>query len=304
MDATEIDLFEVADHPLYAAGHGVRSLLTLVFADAFKAGSSMRLIFNKVPGIRGAAIPGEILEFAKRARISIARAGNNQINHDAGSALFAAAAGLSARTISIAQSSSNLTLDSISYLSATRIWTLEEIEWLLDECPNAESVLFGVADARNWVAYMEALGWGRAAVLASAFRSALNEEGEEGIDATSVRVAKGYFEFRVARETCLPWTEETALKPGDTIAVLPRPRPELSFEPYLLEANAKALAREAANATRRFILQSAESSVALDARVVPILSGLSVTTIASPYTLPDLDNLVDAKFMRAKRVRR
>jgi hypothetical protein len=151
---------------------------------------------------------------------------------------------------------------------------------------------------------MEALGWGRAAVLASAFRSALNEEGEEGIDATSVRVAKGYFEFRVARETCLPWTEETALKPGDTIAVLPRPRPELSFEPYLLEANAKALAREAANATRRFILQSAESSVALDARVVPILSGLSVTTIASPYTLPDLDNLVDAKFMRAKRVRR
>jgi hypothetical protein len=303
-EATEIDLFEVADHPLYAAGHGVRSLLMLVFADAYKAGSSMRLIFNNVPGIRRASIPREIIEFAKRAGVSIARQRNDQIDHETGSAIFAAAAGLSPRTISIVQSSTNLSLDSISYLAATRIWTLEEIAWLLDECPNAETVLFGLHDAQDWLAYTGAIGWARAAVLATAFRSALNEEGEEGIDAASIRVGGGHFEFRLARETVAPWTDGTKLKPGDWIAVLPRPRIPLSREPSLLLDDAKGFANKAGRATHRFILQSTESAAADVENAKPSLDELGVTRIFSPHTLPDLDNLVEAKFLRAKRVRR
>lgn len=303
-DATEIDLFEIADHPLYASGHGVQSLLTLVFADAYKAGSSMRLVFNNVPGIRRASIPPEVLEFAKRAGVSLTRERNDRIDHNAGSTLFAAAAGLSARTISIVQSRPNLGLDAISYLAATRIWTLEEIAWLLDECPDAESVLFGLVDARDWLAYSGALGWGRAAVLAMAFRSALNQEGEEGIEAASIRVVRGHFEFRLARETNVPWTQAATLKPGDRIAVLPRPRPSLSFEPSALVADARLLASKAARATRRFILQSAESAANNVESAKSLLDDLAVARLFCPHTLRDLDNLVEAKFTRAKRVRR
>lgn len=303
-DATEIDLFEVADHPLYAPGHGMRSLLALVFADAYKAGSSMRLIFKSVPGIRGAIVPKEIIEFATQGGLHLTGSRDDTISHADGASLFAAAAGLSAKAVSTVLSKGHLALESISYLAATRIWTFEEIEWLLEECPDPEMVLFGLQDAKDWLAYSDALALGRAAALASAFRYALNEEGEEGVDASSAEIVDGHFEFSVARPTVGPWSAVGQLMPGDRVAVLPRPRLPLAFESSLLVADAKKLAHNASGANYRLIVQSAEAGIPDTQYAKPVLDELGVTVVASPYLISDLDNLVEAKFARARRVRR
>jgi hypothetical protein len=303
-DTTEIDLFEVADHPLYEPGHGVRSLLALVFADAYKAGSSMRLNFRAVPGIRTATIPEEIVAFAQTSGVTLTRSRSGSIDHLEGSALFAAAVGLSAKTISSVQSKRMLALDSISYLAASRIWSLEEMDWLLDQCARPDVVLFGLNDAKDWLAYAEALTWGRAATLTSAFRAALNEDGEEGVEATSVEAVGSCFRFRVVRPTIGPWSTVGLLKPGDTIALLPRPRLPLAFESSLIIADAKKLVGQLPDATFRLIAQSQEAPGIHTQAVQKQLDEMGVRLAVSPYSIADLDILVEAKFARASRIRR
>ena len=302
-DSTEIDLFEVADHPLYTAGHGIKSLLALVLSDAYKACSSMRLIFKSVHGIRTANVPQDITVFARSCGINFAQQRSDTIEHEDGASLFAAAVGLSAKTISAIRSKGGLSLESISYLVATRIWTLEEIDWLMAECPSPHVVLFGLKDARDWVSYTEVVSWARAATLASTFRAALNEGGDEGIEATAMEVIGGCFRFQVARSLVVPWSMLGRLNPNDSIAVLPRPRMPLPFEPSLLAQDARKLASAVPNATLRIIIQSQESASVSAETVKYQLDEFGVHLVASPYLLADIDSLVESKFERSRRVR-
>jgi hypothetical protein len=303
-DSTEVDLFEISDHPLYAKGHGVRSLLALVYSDAYKAGSSMRLQFRKVAGFRGAAIPAEIVDFAATHGLTLSTS-SNTIGEEDGALLYAAAVGLELHTALRIVSNRTLSLDAVSFLAATQVWNIDEIQWLIDNCADAQRVLFGLNDAKDWLLFGGSLAWARAAILATMFRAALNDGGEEGVEASVMRGAYPHLELRLTAASTLPWLEPAQrLRAGEVIAVLPRPRRTLSFEPSILIGEAKALAHGAPSASVRVILQAADTARSDIQPTTSALDELGVAVLISPYSISDLDHLAEDRFARARRVRR
>ena len=88
------------------------------------------------------------------------------------------------------------------------------------------------------------------------------------------------------------------------MAAIGRPRLPLAFESSLIGVEAKQLARVSASATHRLVLVAAEARTADLRPIAPILKEAGVRVVAAPFTLSDLDQVVEPKLSRARRVRR
>jgi hypothetical protein len=305
-DATIIDLFEASDHPLYEPGHGIRSITTLVLADAYKTGASLSLIFRRVSGLREAVVPPGLVRLCQELGIELHNAGGGLVSHGEGVALFAALSGLSAGALDYARvlpSSARLSIEALSYLVTTRAWTPEEAEWILTTAPRPSAVLFGEDHVDDWLLLAESAAFGRAALLASLFRSSLNENGEEGVEASLVSVEDACWSIELASEADSVWAD-IRFSRGARIRLAAWPRRPLAFEPSLVLQDARRLAANAGDEDVRILLYSEETAGVDLTDIAPALAQLAVRVVFAPYGLAELDQLLEARLAKARRVRR
>lgn len=304
---TVIGLFEATDHPLYEPGHGVRSLAALMLADAYKSGVSMALRFEAVAGLRGKTVPEALVALADELGVALTGADAGRVSHDEGLALFAGLSGLSPEALARAAGlppPDRASVAALSYLAISRCWQVEEIEWILQAAPRPAAVLFGDDLPEDWLLQSDAAAYGRAAVLLSMLRASLTGDGEEGIEAAAVSLAQGVFTLEVRRDAVASWLGDRVLRAGEVIAVLPRPRHPLGFEPSLVSVDARHLASLSADADQRWLVYSEEHAAVDLTMVADDLDAAGVEVIVSPYWLPDLQEIYDARINRSRRARR
>jgi hypothetical protein len=238
--------------------------------------------------------------------IELHNAGGGLVSHGEGVALFAALSGLSAGALDYARvlpSSARLSIEALSYLVTTRAWTPEEAEWILTTAPRPSAVLFGEDHVDDWLLLAESAAFGRAALLASLFRSSLNENGEEGVEASLVSVEDACWSIELASEADSVWAD-IRFSRGARIRLAAWPRRPLAFEPSLVLQDARRLAANAGDEDVRILLYSEETAGVDLTDIAPALAQLAVRVVFAPYGLAELDQLLEARLAKARRVRR
>lgn len=305
-DATIVDLFEASDHPLYAPGHGLRSLTTLILADAYKTGASLNLVFRNVSGLRDAVVPPALVRLAAEQGIELHNPGSGMVTHDEGVALFAALSGLSNAGLAKARAlppSARLSIEALSYLITIRAWSPEEAEWILFTVPRPAALLFGEDNVDDWLLFAESQAFGRAALLASLYRSSLNDNGVEGVETSRVTAREGAWSIELASEADSIWAE-SRFQAGECVQLAVWPRRPLAFETSLILQDARRLAATAGETDRRLLLYSEESAEVDLTGIASALDELAVSVVFAPYRLAELDQILEVRLAKARRVRR
>ena len=304
---TVIDLFECTDHPLYEPGHGVRSLVSLILADAYKASVSMALRFEPVEGLRGKPVPDSLVELARALEIPLGNPASGVVSSDEGLALFVALSGLSPEAVARVEEAAGaelISLAAVSYLIVSRCWTAQEVEWILAAAPRPAAILFGDDGVEDWLGWSEAAAYGQAAILGTMFRSSLNGGGEEGVEASACRVQGGLLDLELRRDAVLAWDSGRPMSRGHRLAVLPLPRAPLGFETALVRADAERVHNAAPPGSEPILLYGAEAAGVDLEPIEAELRDLGVTVIVSPYRIADLAEIYNVRLARARRVRR
>lgn len=314
-DGLEVDVFVSTDHPDYEPGHGVRALTSLLLSEAYRNGATMAIHFTRYDANSGRRvadrIPSSLLSLASDFGITFRDATEGIISHAEAVQLYGSIVGLSAevaRAVHQHEGTGRLTLQALCYLISARIWTVEEASWILLNCPRPEGVLFGADVPEDRLSYMESVSYGRAALAATRLRHRLqiDDRGEER--ECRVSVVGPTWLFERAWACTLDWTPSARPIPvdsGDTLELLPRPRPVLPGEKERIWNDVEALASCSNRSTRKAILYSEDShsvdgitelaDKAREARGVDIL--------VAPFKCRELDGEVDTRMRRARVLR-
>jgi hypothetical protein len=267
----------------------------------------MALNFLPLEGLRDRGVSPALLRLAADLQVHIASPGSGTVSHEEGVALFALLSGLSATTIARVASKTvheAITLETLSSLIIGRCWTAEEVEWILAAAPRPAAVLFGDDTPEDWLGQTESASYAHAAILCTMLAASLNEEGEEGADASVSSFAGGFFSIEVRNDAELRWAQGPRLLAGAVVAIMARPRHPVPFEASLILADASSLAASTPGGARRLLLYSQDVRDADFAPVASDLNALGVEIVRAPYRIADLDQMLDARLAKARRVRR
>lgn len=241
-DALLVAGFIATDHPNYEKGHGIRNLALIVVSDAYKTGSSMRIIFGKAifdrDGIyrrfQPQEIPNELVRLAEECGISFE-------NRDKGEILPEEAISLYSELLEIPSDvkqkidklqGTGLTLQAFCYIIASNIWTKEEAIWLLYNHPRPEGILLGKDLPENRFFYLESLDYGRAALAVSRLKQKIFTDLEEKLPEDREKIycvtetKEKFWILKASHEFNLPWLTddlEISIEPNQSILVLSRP---------------------------------------------------------------------------------
>jgi hypothetical protein len=114
--------------------------------------------------------------------IRLSKFGEGIITHDESVSLYASLLGISTKLkekIRIYEAEKRLSLQGLCYIISSRIWTIEEVSWILFNCPRPEGVLFGKDLPEDRMRYTESLGYGRAAIALTKFKNKLENNVSE-----------------------------------------------------------------------------------------------------------------------------
>lgn len=212
-----VDVFIATDHPSYEAGNGVRALTMLILSDAYRNGGSMGLTFT--PNVNRGKVPDELVDLAKEYGISLEHASEGKISHDEATNLFASLIGLPLDIKDLTHNleiSGVITLEGLSFVIASGIWTIEEATWILKNSPRPEGTIFGNDLPENRLLYLESLSYGRAALAISRLqerileelRQKLSKEEQEDIQCP-IEIQNDFCIFKSNKEFSLPWLADS-----------------------------------------------------------------------------------------------
>lgn len=317
-DGTDIDVFIATDHPEYVPGHGIRGLLLLILTDTYKNGGTLELRFSRydkqIRGRKSDRIPPEVSILAQAYDVALRDEEKAIINHDESVKLFAFLVGLSQESIKRAQSfesEGRLTLQGVSFLIGTRIWTANEVEWILHHCPRPEGVLFGSDLPESRLFYQESLSFGCSALATTKLINKLQigEYTEE--HESTVIVHEKIWLINPTKSCELDWLmngEILAFRPGEGLEVLPRCREGVPEEESRIMADVEFLAEKNphSRSTHRGILYIQEfkylTGIASISRKV--LDQYGIFLIMAPYSFRELSEEVDRRMSRARGFRK
>ena len=312
-----IDAFMATDHPNYEEGHGVRALTMLILSDAYRSGGSMRLTFT--PNVNGGKVPVELMDLATQYGISLERAAQGEVSHKEATNLFAALIGLPSEVQELVrnlQEAGALTLEGLSYVIASGIWTIEEAIWILTNAPRPEGILLGADFPESRLLYLESLSYGQAALAMTRLQQrilvGLREEvsPEQQEDIYCLIEPKGnFFILRSNREFHLPWLiddSKVVVQPTQSLVVLPRPHLPISDDKAWLEVNTKLLQEEGIGGDIEVLLVSAELKDLDDIQKISkeVLQNRGIHLLFPSFTCSELDEEVKERMARARVVRK
>lgn len=309
----EVEAFIATDHPDYESGHGIRALMLLMLSDSYRNGGSMEIRFTRYDGRQKRRVPtrlpSDLLSVGSQAGVQFQFAKDGLISHEEAISLYASMVGLSPEVQKLVQrhrkSGREITVQSVSYLISSRLWSVEETTWLLLNFHRPEAVLFGGDLPEDRFNYQESVSYARAALAAMKLyqRLALSSDGGEG-DCV-VRLHGLLWQLTPNQNAVLDWAvsgKSIEIKAGETITVLPSPRATLPGEEKRIAEELKPLAPISG---KRFLLYCRDLSqwnglVELSTRV----STESIDVLILPFTCRELDKEIEGKMSGARILRK
>ncbi|MCW3129368.1 MAG: SMI1/KNR4 family protein [Methanophagales archaeon] len=312
-----IDVFIATDHPNYEEGHGVRALTMLILSDAYRSGGSMELTFTR--NVNNGKVPDELVDLAAQYGISLEQAAEGKVSHEEATNLFAALIGLPSEVQELVrnlQEAGTLTLEGLSYVIASGIWTIEEATWILINAPRPEGVLLGTDFPENRLLYLESLSYGRAALAITrlqqrilvGLREEVSPEQQENIHCL-VEPKGNFCILRSNQEFHLPWLIDDSkldVQPTQSLIVLPRPRLLMSGDKAELENDIKLLQEKGTGRGIKVLLASAELKDLDGIQKISeaALQNGGIHLLFPSFTCSELDEEVDKRMARARMVRK
>lgn len=312
-----IDVFIATDHPNYEEGHGVSALTMLILSDAYRSGGSMKLTFTR--NVNGGKVPDELVNLAAKHGISLKQAAQGEVSHEEATNLFAALIGLPSEVQELVcnlQEVGALTLEGLSYIIASGIWTVEEATWILANAPRPEGVLLGTDFPESRLLYLDSLSYGRAALAMTRLKQTILLELREGVlpeqqeDIYCLVEPKGnFFILRSNQEIHLPWLiddSKVVVQPTQSLVVLPRQHLPISDDKAWLEANIKFLQEKGIGGDIKALLASAELKGLDGIQKISeeALQNRGIHLLFPSLACSELDEEVDERMARARVVRK
>lgn len=230
----EVDAFLTTDHPDYEAGHGVKALMTLILSDAYKNGTGMELRFTKYDPKSDKRvtdrIPKSLLNCIESLGLKLQHQNEARITHYESINIFSSLLGIQnevKKRVSELEKINEVTLQGICFLINTRIWTTEQVNWLILNMPRPKGIIFGRDNPEDRLNYAESLSFGRSAVAFTKFKEKIENAIPDELNDVEVSIKDNLFVVKSFRDCEIDWLNENHtffMSSREEINVLSRPR--------------------------------------------------------------------------------
>lgn len=263
----EVDVFLTTDHPNYEEGHGTKALMTLILSDAYRNGTSMEVRFTKFNSKtreRDADfIPKNLLLTLNTFGIKLQKQTEGIITHDESINIFSSLLGIQedAKTKIIKlELVHEATLQGVCFLINSRVWAIEQINWLIINSDRVKAIIFGRDNPENRINYSESLCLGRSVCALTKLKEKIEISSDEEVNDVEVKINGKFFQLTSFKSCLIDWlpdNEHYSIEAGDTITVLSRPREKWSNIQEQIEEDVTTIISEEG---RKIILYSSELS--------------------------------------------
>ena len=326
-DALLVAGFVATDHPNYEEGHGIRSLALAILSDAYKSGSSMKIIFGKAifdkngvyRGFQPTRVPEELVKLAEEYGISFS-------NSYQGVILPSESTGLYTQLLNIPPNvkqkifelqRTGLTLQAFCYIIGSNIWSREEAIWLVLNHPCPEGTLLGKDFPEDRIFYLESLSYGRAALAVSRLKQKILVDLEENFPQEKDKIyceaeIKGKFWIlKASHKFNLPWVADNLkiqIRAEQPILVLPRPYPRETVRmtsPKTFEDYFNLLKEEKLPDSIKILLASDEMKDCSELmEISEKFKKENIHLVLPAFNCKDLDEEVNKRMAKARLIRK
>lgn len=242
----EVDVFITTDHPDYEEGHGTKALMTLILSDAYRNGTSMEIRFTKYDSRErkriASSIPRDLIKTINSFGIKLLKQTDGIITHEESINIFSLLLGIQddARAkIKELELVNEATLQGICFLVNSRIWTIEQINWLIINAERVKAIIFGRDNPENRINYSESLSLGRSVSALTKLKEKMEISSDEEVNEVEVKINGEFFQLTSFKSCSIDWLPDNEyynIEEGETITVLSRPREKwINFKEQIIE---------------------------------------------------------------------
>ncbi|MFW5871576.1 MAG: hypothetical protein ACOCUT_00570 [bacterium] len=220
--------------------------MTLILSDAYRNGTSMEVRFTRFDIKERARvadnIPRNLLLTLNSFGIKLQKPSQGIITHDESINIFSSLLGIQkdAKTkIKELELTNEATLQGVCFLINSRVWTIEQVNWLIINSNRVKAIIFGRENPENRINYSESLCLGRSVCALTKLKEKIEISSNEEVNEVEIKI-KGVFFQLTSFNSCsidwLPKNEQYDIEEGETITVLSRPREKwLNFKEQIIE---------------------------------------------------------------------
>ncbi|MCB0537056.1 MAG: SMI1/KNR4 family protein [Bacteroidetes bacterium] len=261
----EVDVFITTDHPDYEEGHGTKALMTLILSDAYRNGTSMEVRFTKFDSKEKKRvadnIPKSLLITLNSFGIKLQKNADGIITHEESIIIFSSLLGIqedAKNKIKNLELTNEATLQGVCFLINSRVWTIEQINWLIINAERVKAVIFGRDNPENRINYSESLSLGRIVCTLTKLKEKMEISSDEEVNEVETKIKGEFFQLTSFKSCSIDWLPDNEfydIEEGETITVLSRPREKwINFKEQIIE-DIVTIRKEAG---RKIILYSSE----------------------------------------------
>lgn len=233
-NGTEVDVFLTTDHSDYEEGHGAKALMTLIFSDAYRNGTSMEVRFTRFDSKKRERVPDSIPKNLRLTLnsfgIKLQKQNEGIITHEESINIFSSLLGIQNDVkikIKELETKNEATLQGICFLINSRVWTIEQINWLILNADRVKGIIFGRDNPENRINYFESLSFGRCALALTKLKEKMEISSDEDVNEVEVETKGAFFQLTSSKSCSIDWlpnNEYFDIEGGETITVISRPR--------------------------------------------------------------------------------
>jgi hypothetical protein len=317
LNSLEVDVFISTDHPDYEPGHGVEAGLLLLFADAYRFGTSMEVRFTRYDSRERRRVldrvPDEVTEGARTHGVLLAHTKEGIIAHGEAAELYARLAGLGPTerdALAPLEREGRLSLAGLSFLLGTRLWLRHEVLWLLRNSPRADGVLYGADLPEDRIAFQESVAFGSMALAVTKLVHIMAGDVDE-MSLPSILTPHSLvwdLEARMpGRIRVVGAVAPLTVTPGARLRVLARPREQIGADGAELGEDARVLVASGGREATKLLVYTQDVRERVSDLVSPVASHLSAKyglyVCVIPFTTDELAEEVAVRMSRARQLR-
>ena len=289
--------------------------MTLILSDAYRNGTSMEVRFTRFDLKERARvadnIPKNLFDSLNPFGIKLQRQGEGIITHDESINIFSSLLGIqedAKAKIKKLELINEATLQGICFLINSRVWTIEQINWLIINTDRVKAIIFGRDNPENRINYSESLCMGRSVCALTKLKEKIETSSDEEVNEVVVKIKGEFFQLTSFKPCSIDWLPDNEyydIEEGETITVLSRPRAKwMDFEKQIIE-DITTIRQEKG---KKIILYSGElfqyenlNGMQSAIRKTEDLSQLEI--FITPISAEELDEEVIAKMKKARTYR-
>lgn len=230
----EVDVFLSTNHPEYEDEHGTKALLALLLSDAYRNGSGMEIRFTRFDSNLqkrvSSTIPQNLLNIITSSGIILSNSDKGMISHEESINIFTSILRIQEDVINKIKQFAKLneiSLQGVCFLINCRIWTIEQINWIILNATRVREVIFGKDDPEDRINYSESVSLGRCALALTKFKDKIESVSDNDSINIQVNINKLFFVLLNYHFYSIDWgynNELFNIQPKTSLTILSRPR--------------------------------------------------------------------------------